>query len=62
MLQLVKPKTEPHPSLTSDIYTYDQELPIIAEIANTAFQNSLKSVKRLKLFMKYVSFQVYERN
>ena len=49
VIQLVKPKTKEHPTLTSDIYAFGEMQHIIGEISNTTIQKSLKSVKRLKL-------------
>ena len=36
-MQLVKPKTKYHPTLTSDKYAYGEVLHIIADISNTTF-------------------------
>ena len=45
----MKPKTKHHPALTSGRYAYGEVLQIIAEISNTTFQKSKKTVKKLKL-------------
>ena len=40
IIQLVKPKTKHHPTLTSDKYAYGEVLHIIADISNTAFRKA----------------------
>ena len=47
MIQLVKPKTKYHPTLTSDKYAYGEVLHIVAESSIQPFEK-LKPVKRLK--------------
>ena len=39
-MQLIKPKTKHHPTLTSDKYAYGEVLHIIADISNTTFRKS----------------------
>ena len=40
IIQLVKPKTKHHPTLTSDKYAYGEVLHIIADISNTTFRKA----------------------
>ena len=39
-MQLVKPKTKHHPTLTSDKYADGEVLHIIADISNTTFRKA----------------------
>ena len=39
-MQLIKPKTKHHPTLTSDKCAYGEVLHIIADISNTTFRKS----------------------
>ena len=39
-MQLVKPKTKHHPTLTSYKYAYGKVLHIIADISNTTFRKA----------------------
>ena len=40
IIQLVKPKTKHHPTLTPDKYAYVEVLHIIADISNTTFRKA----------------------
>ena len=52
IMQLVKPKTKHHPTLTSDKYTYGEVLHVIADICNTTFWKSYPTnIFRLIVFL-----------
>ena len=48
-IQLVKPKTKSHQTLTSDKYTYGEMLHITNDISNTTFRKKDKICKEIKI-------------
>ena len=48
-IQVVKPKTKSHQTLTSDKYTYGEVLHITNDISNTTFRKKDKICKEIKI-------------